>query len=369
MGVFILIVPLRDRPCPAHPNMHPLLQSWFRFMPLPHVLRVVLATSLALVSGSGAAQDPLPAVGAKPVAFSRHLHNGDRIDHIRILGLLELPSFQVNGLRFAEFSDLAWDDDDGTLYAVSDQGGLFGLKPVFTKNYLTDVKLLTAVALREPGSGKPVRWTRTDAEGMDILKGRNGRKHDAELVISFEREPRILRYDTDGNARSPYPLPPPLNNVRNFHGANKALEAVCHDPDLGILTAPEFPLHPERAGHTRIFDVTGKSWYYPADNNNGIVSMKCIGHGQVLILERDYISALAHTTITLKKVSLPATLAPGSTLRPETLVRLDDANGLSLDNFEGLTHHRGHRYFMVSDNNDVFVQRSLLLYFEIIDAK
>ncbi len=369
MGIFILIVPLGDRPCPSRPNMYPLLQSWLRFMPLPHVLKVVLATSLALVSGFSAAQDPLPAVGAKPVAFSSQLQNGDRIDKIRILGMLELPSFKVNGLRFAEFSDLAWDDDDGILYAVSDQGGLFGLKPVFTNNYLTDVKLLKAVALREPGSGKPLRWTRTDAEGMDILKGRNGRKHDAELVISFEREPRILRYDTDGNARSPYPLPPPLDAVRNFHGPNKALEAVCHDPDLGILTAPEFPLHPERAGHTRIFDVTGKWWYYPTNPNHGIVSMKCIGHGQVLILERDYISTLAHTTITLKKAYLPAKLAPGSTLRSETLVRLDDTDGLSLDNFEGLTHHRGHRYFMVSDNNDVFVQRTLLLYFEILDAK
>ena len=328
-----------------------------------------MAVSLALASGPGVALEALPTVGAKPVAFSRHLQNGDRIDQIRILGLLELPSFKVNGLRFAELSDLAWDDDDGILYAVSDQGGLFGLKPVFTNNYLTDVKLLKAVALRELGSGKPLRWTRTDAEGMDILKGRNGRKHDAELIISFEREPRILRYDTDGNARGQYPLPPPLDDVRNFHGPNKALEAVCHDPDLGILTAPEFPLHPERPGYTRIFNVTGKSWYYPASNNNGIVSMKCIGHGQVLILERDYISALGHTIITLKKAYLPATLAPGSTVRSETLVRLDDSNGLSLDNFEGLTHHRGQRYFMVSDNNDVFVQRTLLLYFEILDAK
>ena len=350
--------------------MHLLLQFLQRrFMPLPRALGVALAAGLALASGSGAAQDPLPAVGAKSVVFSSRLHNGDRIDKIRILGLLELPPFKVNGLRFAEFSDLAWDDDDGILYAVSDQGGLFGLKPIFANKYLTDVKLLKAVALREPGTGKPVRWTRTDAEGMDILKGRNGRQHDAELIISFEREPRILRYDTDGNARQPYRLPPPLDDVRNFQGPNKALEAVCQDPDLGILTAPELPLRSERPGHSRIFDATGKSWYYPTDSNNSIVSMKCIGHGQVLVLERDYLSALAHTTITLKKAYLPAQLASGSTVRTETIVRLDDANGLSLDNFEGLTWHRGHRYFMISDNNDVFVQRSLLLYFEILDTK
>lgn len=335
-------------------------------MPSARALALALIISLAPAAGPAATPDPLPVVNAKPVAFSRQLQNGDRIDRIRILGMLELQPLTVNGLRFAEFSGLAWDDDAGILYAVSDQGGLFGLKPVFTDNYLTGVKLLKAVTLREPGNGKPLRWTRTDAEGMDILKGRNGRQHDAELIISFEREPRILRYDTDGNARDPYPLPPPLDDVRNFQGANKALEAGCHDPDHGILTAPELPLRRERPGHTRIFDVTGKSWYYPTNSNNGIVAMECLGHGQILILERDYLSALAHTIITLKKAELPATLASGSTPRTETLVRLDDANGLSLDNFEGLTRHRGQRYFMISDNNDVFVQRSLLLYFEIL---
>ncbi len=328
-----------------------------------------LGLLLMLLPGFSVAADALPAVNAKPVEFSDNLHNGDRIGRIRILGLLQLPSFTVNNLRFAEFSDLAWDDDNGILYAESDQGGLFWLRPVFTNANLTDVKLIKALPLRELGSGKPVRWTRTDAEGMDIVNGRNGRKNDAQLVISFEREQRIMRYRTDGTAISQYVLPKPLDDIKNFHGANKALEAVCIDPDRGILTAPEQPLRNERPGYTRIFDLKGKSWYYPVTKNSGIVAMECLGHGDILVLERDYLSFIIHTVITLKKIHLPADLADGATLPAETLVQLDERNGLRLDNFEGLTHHRGQRYFMISDNNDNFLQRTLLLYFEIVDDK
>jgi hypothetical protein len=332
-------------------------------------LALTLGITFMLLPQVTAAADVLPPVGAKPVEFAANLRNGDRRGKIRILGLLQLPSFSVNNLRFAEFSDLAWDDDNEILYAESDQGGLFWLKPVFTNAYLTDVKLIKAMPLRELGSGKAVRWTRTDAEGMDIVNGRNGRKNDTELVISFEREQRILRYHTDGTAINQYTLPPPLDDIKNYHGANKALEAVCIDPDLGVFTAAEHPLRAERPGYTRIFDLQGKSWYYPVTKNNGIVALECLGHGDILVLERDYLSIMVHTIITLKKVHLPAGLAAGATLSPETLVRLDDSNGLRLDNFEGLTHHRGNRYFMISDNNDNFLQRTLLLYFEIVDGR
>jgi hypothetical protein len=338
-----------------------LLTLFAGFM-LHMLLAVFLAGPLPAVA---AATDALPAINAKAVEFSPALHNGVRTGDIRILGLLELPSSTVNGVRFAELSDLAWDDDDGVLYAVSDQGSLFWLKPVFTREYLTDVRLLKATQLKELRDGKGVRWKRTDAEGMDILKGRNGRKRDAELVISFEREPRILRYRTDGTAISQHTLQAPLDSVGNYAGANKALEAVCSDPDRGLLTAPELPLRSERAGYTRIFDMTGKSWYYPVTANGGIVAMDCPGNGELLVLERDYMTAMVHTIITLKRARLAGT-APGATLETRTLMRLDRDQGIHLDNFEGLTHHRGNRYFMVSDNNDVFLQRTLLLYFEII---
>ena len=39
----------------------------------------------------------------------------------------------------------------------------------------------------------------------------------------------------------------------------------------------------------------------------------------------------------------------------ETLVTFDTDKGHQLDNFEGLAHHRGNRFFVVSDDNDLFL--------------
>ena len=54
-------------------------------------------------------------------------------------------------------------------------------------------------------------------------------------------------------------------------------------------------------------------------------------------------------------------------LRPESLVTLEPSKGYQIDNFEGIAHHRGARFFLVSDDNDFFLQRTLLLYIELID--
>ena len=41
--------------------------------------------------------------------------------------------------------------------------------------------------------------------------------------------------------------------------------------------------------------------------------------------------------------------------------------GWMIDNFEGLTRVAPHRYLMVSDDNDNFFQKTLLIYFEVKD--
>ncbi|MDO8705862.1 MAG: hypothetical protein Q7J84_13040, partial [Sulfuricaulis sp.] len=54
-------------------------------------------------------------------------------------------------------------------------------------------------------------------------------------------------------------------------------------------------------------------------------------------------------------------------LNPETLLSMSSKDGFQIDNFEGLARHKGNRFFLVSDNNDLFVQRSLLMYFELLN--
>jgi hypothetical protein len=331
-----------------------------------HFLKTGLIVIAMLAISAGGYADTPTELETRSVALSETIKIGDRIGHIRFLGMLQLPNPTVDGMRFSQLSGLAWDDDDGILYAISDKGFLFHLQPTFENGVLTGLKLLKAFHLREPGS-KPLMGARSDSEGMDILNGRNGRKGDTELVIGFERFPRIVRYRPDGNAISEYPLPAPLNDARKYQDSNKMLESVCVDSRLGILTVPEAPLKGERPGYTHIFSLEGKSWIYPSPEGNRISALECLGNNRVMALESNFSGILGRLEVFLKIATLSPDGSPTEPMQVETAVALDSGKGQQIDNFEGLARHRGNRFFLVSDDNDLFLQRSLLMYFELLD--
>jgi len=317
----------------------------------------------ALPSGAVLAQT---ALETRQVTLSQNLKPGDRVGRLRFLGMLELSEVTRDSRRLSQLSGLAWDDDDGILYALSDKGSLFHLQPLFEGDILTGVKLLQSLPLRELGSDKPLRGWRIDAEGLDIVNGRNGRRDDAEILIGTERVPQIMRFRPDGYAIGQHALPAPADKAGSFRDPNKMLEAVCVDSTHGVLAMPEVPLKDEREGYTRIFSVTGSSWLYPSAPGDRITAMECLGKGEVMVLQQNYQTPFSQIIVMLRRVQL----APGSPtqpLKPETIVTLDSNKGFQIDNFEGLARHRGNRFFMVSDNNDLFVQRTLLMYFELLD--
>ena len=338
------------------------LRMMHRFIKI--ALSILCALATLLFGVSARAQTDLDT---RSVPLADNIKIGDRVDRIRFLGMLQLPNPVVDKMRFSQLSGLAWDDDDGILYALSDKGFLFHLQPVFRNGALTGLKLLKAVHLRELGSDKPLKWLRADSEGLEVLRGRNGHKGDAELLISFERFPRIVRYRPDGYAIEEYPLPAPLDDAKIYQDPNKMLESVCQDPRLGILTVPELPLKNERQGYTHIFGLGGKSWLYPLPTRNRITDMDCLGRERVMLLESNIENILGRLTVSLKIVTLPENPAPADPVQVETLVTFDTEKGHQIDNFEGLAHQRGNRFFMVSDDNDLFIQRSLLMYFEVLD--
>ncbi|HSD96327.1 MAG TPA: esterase-like activity of phytase family protein [Sulfuricaulis sp.] len=331
-----------------------------------HFLKTELIAIAMLVISAGGYADTPTGLETRSVALSETIKIGDRIGHIRFLGMLQLPNPTLDGMRFSQLSGLAWDDDDGILYAISDKGFLFHLQPVFENGVLTGLKLLKAFHLREPGS-KPLMGAYPDSEGMDILNGHNGRKGDAELIISFERFPRIVRYRPDGYAISEYPLPAPLNGARKYQDFNKMLESVCIDSKLGVLTVPEAPLKGERQGITRIFSLDGRSWIYPLPAGNRISALECLGNNRVMVLEGNFSGILGRLEVFLKIATLSPDGSPTEPVTVETAVALDSDKGHQIDNFEGLARHRGNRFFLVSDDNDLFLQRSLLMYFELLD--
>jgi hypothetical protein len=326
---------------------------------MPNPVLVGLAALLWVAAAP--ADEARPAINAYPVDLSESLSSGSQVDRIRLHGMLALPAVSIEGMRMSQLSALAWDDDEQLLYALSDKGYLFHLKPQFRDGNLVNVTLQKAVPLTDLKSGKPLK--RTDSEGMDILHGRNGRKGDAELLISFERTPRIVRYQPDGKALGELALPAPLSDASAYRSSNRMLEAVCVDSRLGVLTTSEEPLVSD-SNILRIFSLSGKSWRYPLTPDFGVTAIECLGEGSVLVLERVF--GLTRRAISLKRVQLPE-IPTQEVLKATTVVTLDAGLGHRLDNFEGLARHQGKHFFMVSDDNDLFVQRTLLLYFELLD--
>jgi len=286
---------------------------------------------------------------------------------LKPLGMLVIPSVVVNGQRLSQLSDLAWDDDEKLLYALSDKGVLFHLRPRFSQGQLAGLELRRIAVLRGEG-GRALKPIERDAEGMDIVNGRNGKRGDAELLISFERQPRVWRYRPDGTFVRAYDLPAELNDSEAYQGKNKMLEAVCYDRELGLVLAPELPLVGEPPGTTRLFGLGGKSWRYDIEPDHRISAVECLGNRRVLVLERAFKGLFQESTVTLNIATLPNTPAVVGVATVEGIATLDVADRFHIDNFEGLTRHRGNRYFMVSDDNDLFLQRTLLLYFEITDT-
>jgi hypothetical protein len=319
-----------------------------------------------LLLGAAPAADRGIAIKARPVPLAENLAVGDVADRIRFLGMLALPNLNANGLRFAQLSDLAWDEDAGLLYAISDKGALFHLQPVLRDGALVDVRLIKAVPLRDLKSRKPLRSQYADAEGLEILNGNNGRADDAELLVSFERHPRLARFRPDGYAISEHQLPAALRDGKAYVDANKGLEAVCHDAAFGTLTVPEAPLETEPPGFHRLYSTTGASWRYTAENQNRVVGLACLGGGEVIVLERDYGRVFWHSSIALKRLRLAGARVDAA-LTVENIATLDTSEGYQIDNFEGIARHRGQRYFLISDDNDLFIQRTLLLYIEVLD--
>jgi len=284
---------------------------------------------------------------------------------IRLLGAVELLQDRVDGLPLADLSALAWDDDRGLLYAASDNGYLYHLKPGLRDGHLVSLQAVAGFRLRD-ARGRPLKDILGDAEGMVL---RNTHDGGSELVISFERRPRILRFSTSGRYRGEKKTAKQWMNRHTYATPNKAFEAIALHPDWGLLAAPEWPLRNARdRRHYPIIQLDGKrQWRYPRfpAPKAGLVAMEIMKDGGLLTLERAYVSLWQPMYIVLRR-SEPLPAPQDKPLKTHIIAEFNSAKGWILDNFEGLTRHRGRRFFMVSDDNSRAFQRTLLVYFELL---
>ncbi len=309
--------------------------------------------------------------GASRYKLGSEYTAGEQFMSIRLLGTLSIPDDAVNSIKVNELSGLAWDEDEQLLYALSNRGKLYHLKPEFHEGLLVNVRVIAAFKLRNR-YGKKLKKPFRDAEGLALQQGSNGKKGDSRLLISFERKPRVAVFDNNGHELKQLPLPRPLNDTASYESDNHGLEALTVHPQFGVITTPEIPL-PATKG-TTLYNLAGKQWAisrFPVPDN-AIVGMETMPDGALLLLERSFSSIFSPIVISLHKVQLgdeclqtPAR-KPHKVCQTEPLGIFSSSEGWDIDNFEGLAHHQGNRYFMVSDNNRFWLQRTLLSYFEVM---
>lgn len=330
-------------------------------------------SALLLIAGCSTTPAEPPQISSStPVNLATDYPVGSQYMGIRLLGTVSVPDTRVDGFRVDELSGLAWDEDEQILYALSNRGKLFHLKPIFDNDVLVDTRILAAFPLRGK-NGKKLKKPFRDTEGMAIENASNGKKGDSTLLISFENKPRIARFDNRGHELSSLPLPSPINDRERYDSSNHGLESLTIHPRYGVITTPEIPLRNTEA--ITLYALDGKQWRVPPFPiaNNAVVGMETMPDGNVLLLERAFSSVLSPIIISLHRAviddSCEASSGRKDFCHAEPLAIMSSAKGWNLDNFEGLARHHGNRYFMVSDNNRFWLQKTLLTYFEVTADK
>ena len=328
------------------------------------MIRTLLAA--AVLAAPIAHADPVQVSG--PYVLNRDLEPGDSYMGVEYQGALKLEAVEIDGHLLGGLSALSYDADEGVLYALSDGGTVFEMALQHDESgYLHKVEVRRAFALRD-STGQPLKGRRADSEGLTLRNAANGVPGDSELVVSFERRPRVLRFTAQGKLLGAVALPARLRDTKLYVTSNRGLETLAWHPRLGHLTAIEQPFRGTTDGTVELHALdSGRHWRYPLANepNAGLTDAVVLDDGSLLTLERGFGLFFVPFISTLRRVpSLPDT--DGAILQVETVVRLNTGQGWSLDNFEGLALLDRDRVVIVSDDNRRALQSTLLAQFKLL---
>ena len=264
--------------------------------------------------------------------------------------------------RFGGLSGLDVSPDGRRLRAISDRGNWI----TATLTHDSAGRLVTADSWREAPmltpAGKQVRGDERDAEGL-------ARTSRDAFLVSFEGRHRIWRYPKNvGGPPKPVATPRALNDAP----ANGGLEAITVLSDGTVLAVTERHANDDGSlkGWFMRNGAAHEIAYKPADGFSP-TDLATMPNGEVLLLERSLtLSGVRARIVRLAKDRLQrARRGAGTRVRGEAIAEL--GKPLSVDNFEGLALRRDRAgrtlLYMVSDDNFLPFQRTLLLQFRMID--
>jgi hypothetical protein len=303
---------------------------------------------IALAACAGVATTQAPEMGAAgyPIRMEARRvplgFGGARLaEGVTYAGGLSLHGANVRGL-----SDLKIEGDEA--WAVSDFGTLVRFRLTLDeRGRLVGAGQASLRYLIGPDGTALQPKQAADAEGLALLNG--------AVAVSFERDDRIWTYGPEGAD-----LPQPLRHPDVTFGANEGMEALAAAPNGGWLVLGEaggaWTCAPETC---RRLPAAPKT----VDDGFKFTSADVDPAGGWFILQRRY-SPPFDLRIQVRR------MAPDGQLGPVLIALRPPA---SVDNFEGLAVQasptgRGLRLYLLSDDNDVPLEKTLLMAFDLVEG-
>ena len=287
-----------------------------------------------------------------------YLHKG-----FELLSVYEFNNFAREDWLY-EFSGLAWDYDEHILYSITDGGYLVKLKPIFEKNQLVDIQISSYQKLKND-NGQELTGRSSDSEGMALINHNNHIIGDTELLISFERIPRVVRYKTDGSVIETMDIDI-INHEPDYESTNKQFEAITEYPKYNFITGTERPFLHDSFGVIKLFNHTKQISQIHLSNAKygALVGLTTTPKNNIIALERVFINVFLGLGFHLHLLEKHE-----SGFKQTTVFSSTAGDGYFNDNFEGISHYKDNYFFMISDDNRNPYQRSLLVYFRLLDLE
>lgn len=270
---------------------------------------------------------------------------------------LVLPKATPSGTPLGGLSGLVWDAAGARLIAVSDRGQLhhFSLQRD-AAGIVQAVQPIETLPLRDARQ-RPLTGAAADAEDLALLPLADGAP---SLLVAFERQPRLMRYDLTGRWLGRVNLPAPFAEAGRYDSGNHQLEALLATAD-GWLAGIERPLRGER--QVTLFDAYGRRGGFEPDGSDcGLVALAELPAAVeqpagLLALERCFRRWPPAIRLVLRELQADA---DGDWRDAGVIAQLTHAE-IDIDNFEGIARIGPHDYLLVSDDNFQPMQRNLLL--------
>ena len=353
---------------------HSRVLSWLR-VNVGRKRRIVALSSVMVLSAGLASADQKPDIknlvaGRLDVTataikgFSR-TGNDTLFGRLEWRGGLQLSSSHPN---FGGWSGLALEADGRRFISVSDGGAWMTGELTYDGATLSGIKNPRIGPLLST-EGQPLKRNRDrDAEAVALVNGGTAK---GSLLVSFEQNARIARYDVTEAGVSPargfLALPADSRKMRRNSGL-EAMTVLKGGPLKGSVIAMAERLYDSARNHTGWIWTGGKAHRFQLTNigDFDVTDVASLDDGSIIVLERRF-RWLEGMRLRLRHIPVDGFKA-GATISGEVLLEANLEQ--EIDNMEGLAVTRGRSgetlLTLISDNNfNTVIQRTIVLQFAL----